>query len=362
MGPPTSGLSQTLQNLTRTKIHEIDKQRKKYEDKKQNILAEADKLEGDQCKVVTHLLSGVKESIPGAKSDAQLSNIRRWLDQSRYDASMPRALLDSFEKQLRAKLDNQSCKFSLANLYSHLMTEWMNPPSPVSSHSASTRTEDPDDSYEVLERQKERLKQLCDKFESVVFEPLETDEAEIDHYIQGLFSGEEGAKVLKRLREDVKRDGDSMLANTQPFDHTSLTWCIKGLLVEDLLSEEKQNVLRDFLDNDLVLTEIADVLNMRFADLKSWNWDADDGGIPVMPRQQLNGKYRIWMDEDVLQAIFIHYIGISWCVTLKRTLTHVVNASSVWKWESGSPMPQEEIDKRSYYINSTALVQGKSVK
>jgi hypothetical protein len=98
-----------------------------------------------------------------------------------------------------------------------------------------------------------------------------------------------------------------------------------------------------------VLGEIADVLNMRFGDLQSWTWDAD-GGIPVMPRQQLNGKYRIWMDEDVLQAIFVHYIGISWCVALKSTLTDLVKNNSIWRWEQGSPISKEESRRRSYYL------------
>jgi len=317
MVAPTSGLSKTLQTLTLTKIGEIDKQRKKYETKKQEILLKTDGTI-DQRQRVSCLLSGVKESIPSASFDRSLSNIRRCLDQSSFDGSIPLEMLESFEKQLREKLENQSCKLSLANLYSQLMTDWMSPISTEAQHPPVSESEDSEHSFEVLERQKERLQELCDKFESVVFEPYETDEVEIDLYIKELFEGDEGDSALRTLRGNVKDHGEFMLANTVPFDEQSLTWCIKGLLAEDLLSEEKQNVLRDFLENKLVLAETADVLNMRFGDLKSWTWDANEG-IPVMPRQQLNGKYRIWMDEDVLQAIFIHYIGTSWCVALKST-------------------------------------------
>lgn len=348
MAPPTSGLSETLQTLTLTKIGEIGKQRAKYEAKKQAILGKANGT-SDQRQLVSYLLSGVKESIPSAKTDSELTNVRRLLDQSRFDGSIPIEMLKSFEKQLRTRLENQSCKFGLADLYSHLMTEWMNPQPQASQHPTTAEDKDSDDSFEVLERQKARLQQLCDKFESVVFEPLETDEVEIDNYIQDLFSGEEGEKSLKSLRNTVKLQGDNMLANTAPFDKDSLTWCIRGLLAEDLLSEEKQNVLRDFLGNDLVLGEIADVLNMRFGDLESWTWDAD-GGIPVMPRQQLNGKYRIWMDEDVLQAIFIHYIGTSWCVALKSTLIDLVRKNLLWRWEEGSPISNAESHRRKYYL------------
>lgn len=361
MAPPTSGLSKTLQTLTLTKIREINKQQQKYEDKKQKILAKAESNQDDQRKLVADLLSGVKESVPGASSDYGLSNIHRWLDQSRFDASIPNEMLKTFEKHLRAKLETQSSKLRLADLYSHLMTEWMNPPASTAQQSFSSGSTDSQE-YEVLERQKERLQQLCDKFESVVFEPLETDEVEIDNYIQDLFSGDEGEKALRYLREEVSNQGNYMFANKAPFDRDSLTWCIKGLLAEDLLSEEKQNVLQDFLKNDLVLGEIADVLNMRFADLKNWSWGADDG-IPVMPRQQLNGKYRIWMDEDVLQAIFVHYLGIMWCVSLKTTLTELVRSKSIWRWEQGSPVPEEDYAKRAYYlVNYTTESRRENVK
>lgn len=93
---------------------------------------------------------------------------------------------------------------------------------------------------------------------------------------------------------------------------------------------------------------------MRFADISNWDWEAGEEGIPVLPRQQLNGKYRIWMDEDVLQAIFIHYVGIKWCVGLKDSLTTLVRGKTVWTGESGSTIPHDEIDKRSYFLGNHA--------
>lgn len=89
---------------------------------------------------------------------------------------------------------------------------------------------------------------------------------------------------------------------------------------------------------------------MRFADIDNWNWEAGVEGIPVLPRQQLNGKYRIWMDEDVLQAIFIHYVGIQWCVNLKSSLTKLVRGQTTWKEEESLAIPHEAADKRFYFL------------
>jgi uncharacterized protein with NRDE domain len=113
-----------------------------------------------------------------------------------------------------------------------------------------------------------------------------------------------------------------------PFTESSLRSCIRGLLTEDLLSEEKQDVLKYFEQNKVALTEIADVLNMRYADLQNWDWHADEG-IPVLPRQQLNGKYRIWIDDDVLQTIFVQYIAVRLCNLLKAILKDFIQKKSV---------------------------------
>lgn len=70
--------------------------------------------------------------------------------------------------------------------------------------------------------------------------------------------------------------------------------------------------------------------------------------MPVEPRRQLNGKYRIMMDEDVLQAVLLHFIGVTWGVAVKRILTTTMRYGAIWKHHIG--VPQEETDKRQYYL------------
>lgn len=225
MPPPASVLSKTLQSITLTKIRELEKQRDKYEKSKKSVLDEA---AGKKSKrdVIAHLLAGVKELYPNAPEDVTIKNIERWIHQSQYDASVSEKMLDSFEEELRTKLEFQSRKLGLADLYSRLLTEWMSPPAAEQDEESES-----EDNFEMVERQKERLQELCLKFESVVFEPLETDEVEIDNYMQGLFSDDESSKALENLRKQLKQDGDALLANKSPFNEFTLTWCIKGLLV-----------------------------------------------------------------------------------------------------------------------------------
>ncbi|KAK2021588.1 hypothetical protein LX32DRAFT_733371 [Colletotrichum zoysiae] len=353
MSHPTSVLSKTLQSITVTKIRELEKRRAQYESRKSNILQDADR-HLSQGERIACLLRGVKELYYGNGYNVYSSgvdNIDSLLAQSKYDASVPPHMLQSAEDLLRSNLDVQSHKLSMAHLYSSLVTEWMSPGDPMEGTAAAALAEE-ESSFEVVDRQKERLQNLCDQFENIVFTPLETDEAEIDKYLHGFFDTEDKEEILNNLRLSIRTDSESMLRSLKPFNENMIKQCIKGLLEQDLLSDEKQTILKEFEQNEMVL-EIADVLNTRFNDFESWSWDAGEGGVPVLPRQQLNGKYRIWMDEDVLQAIFIHYVCITSCVKVKTLLRNMVSDESYnfWRWHAGPAMTERGAQRRAYYLD-----------
>ena len=121
MASPTSVLSKTLQSITLTKIRELTSRRSSYETRKRNYLDKANAAT-DQRDRLECLLEAFKELYPGATKDRSISNIERWLTQSRYDASIPASKLAGFDQQLRGKLDIQSRKLDMAHLYAQLLT------------------------------------------------------------------------------------------------------------------------------------------------------------------------------------------------------------------------------------------------
>ncbi|KAJ8119489.1 hypothetical protein ONZ43_g3567 [Nemania bipapillata] len=355
MAQSSSALSQTMQSISLTKIRELEKQRGRYESRKNKVLSAAAEHPDDIRERITQLLRGVKKLCePGLVKDIQVQNIDLWLQQSSYDPSVPFHMLQSYEALLRSKLEVQSRKLSIGYLWSRLVTEWMNSSTPISE--APDSGDEPSDA----DRQEKHLQELCDKFEKVVFTPLETDKAKIEEYLQELFSSDEAARALEVMRDHIQT---RELYSDEPFDRDTLRWCVNGLLAEDLLSDEKQDILREFLESPVVLDEIADVLNLRMADFDNWSWEAGEQGIPVLPRQQLNGKYRIWMDEDVLQAIFIHYVGIKNCVELKSALTNFLNnRDGPWDWTAGKDIAGVPRVRYEYFtgtrLNKEATVNG----
>lgn len=213
-----------------------------------------------------------------------VTNIRRFLEQAQYDPYIPPSLMKELEGDLCRNMDCISLKFDYADLYSRLLTEWLRCDASSLVDIDMPEDDSADSAFEVVpDTQKTRLLQLSEKFESVVFTPGEVDATEIEELLNGFFPDKESKMALDYVRKATKDFGKTFLVNSAPFDHTTLRQCINGLLHSDLLSEQKKNTLHDFLQDEVVLTEIADVLNMRFADLGGWGWDAE-GGIPVEPR------------------------------------------------------------------------------
>lgn len=271
MSASTTALSRTLKTITLTKINELEKQRNTYARRKDTAL--------DACSVISNQRERIKlllEAIEDLKLNSSvginLSNIRRWLEQSQFDASIPTVMLSEWEAQLRSQLDVQTRRLDLAALYSRLLTEWLTPTQSGNQPVDAEEEGSLDGPFEVV--QKDRLKQLKDKFEAVVFTPLDTDEIEIDNYLADLFSGDDGDKALENLRNDVKNLSIYTLGYAEPFDEHSITWCLKGLLGNELLRDDKKNILQEFLNDEVARGEICDVLNMKFKDIKNWEWDS----------------------------------------------------------------------------------------
>ena len=137
--PTNSGsvFSETLQEITNTKLEELSKRRSGFEATKASILSRLEN-ETDPLKRLGLLSQGVKdgyamkttktgEILPGQSKNAELElelrNLDRFIAQSKYDPSITPQLMRSWEESLLRHLDTQSSKFEYASLYAQLVTE-----------------------------------------------------------------------------------------------------------------------------------------------------------------------------------------------------------------------------------------------
>jgi len=301
----SSVFSETLQVITTTKLTELSKKRALFEKSKSSVLSSAQR-EADQKERLRILLDGVKRCFsikttrrkrghgrasPGLISttpegrdlEMLLKNLERFLEQARYDPSVSPKLLQDWEKSLMQRLNVQALKYQYATLYGELVNEWLVAEKSITVADNTSETPEGFEKVHRAERDESRI-----NWEHLVFEPMETDQVAISEYLRTLFSSSiESSKALDELWKSVSSFEMSMSSSTQ-FNHDVLTWTINGLLASGLLSNEKNAVLKDFLASPVILTEVADVLNMRIASIQTWSWESE---VPVEQRRHVTGAY-----------------------------------------------------------------------
>lgn len=342
----SSDLSQTLHSITNIKIAELKKKKATYDSKKNDILEKTFKNEDGKVKAVGKLARDVfKLHLPTIDAK-ELSNVSRFISQAVHDSSVPVDEVDKYRDWLKQNLDHQTHRDEYATLFSAVLSEHLDQRREISAN--EEKNEEPselDDSFELLKLEKDRLQQLRDKFEEVVFKPVQTDEEAIQSYLESLFANEK--PLLEGMQNRLGNDTTAIFDKEDPFDDDTLTWVLKGLLRnQDLLTEDQKSLIRVFQTDELVRAELCDVLNMRWAGLESWSWTDDNSGFVVEPRRQLNGKWRIFMREDVLQAILHHYIGASLCTNAKEELKYWLREIMIPE----CPISQTELDEREFYL------------
>ncbi|OAL42958.1 hypothetical protein IQ07DRAFT_686064 [Pyrenochaeta sp. DS3sAY3a] len=355
MAPEPNFLSQTLQSITSTKRREQSKRQATFEASKQKVLDAVDAAATDRARLEV-LLVGFKDLSSSNKGvnyidkdrTRQARNVARYLEQSYTDPSVSTSIIQGFEKNFRQKLEQESQRFQFADLYYRLLAEWTDASS-TPLEPAEQKDEGLDGSFEHVQRYD--LQQLKDKFASVVFTPLQTDEVEIDAYLASLFDDDNASRLLSEIRKSNDDFGRALKDTPAPFDQWTLQKCIRALLTNNLLNDDAKATLEEFNTNTAVLDEIADVLNLRFADLDTWDWLADDG-MYYEPRRQLNGKYRIMMDMDILQALFLHYIAVKWCAHLKSVFARLPRDTKFWRRGAHMSPGGEEWARHHFFTGS----------
>lgn len=341
----TDVLSQTLGSITNIKLEEISTQQAEFEVAKSEILNSVTS-QSDQVERVRVLLQGVRRltNIGKLKESPSLplQNIQQFLEQAHHDPSVSTKILKDWQSNLEKQLDIHSLKYKYATLYSQLVKEWLYGNSKNSTGSDEMIA---DDGFETIGRKEMQDQRI--HWEELVFNEKTTNQVAIQAYLEKLFTSSKDIKAaLERLRK-ATQDFEKSLAGAVHFDEASLAWVIRGLLRSDLVTDEKRQVLKDFLNNKIVLGEVADVLNMRMSSLAKWKWDPS--GTNIEQRRNLNGRYRFYSDEDLLQQILLRYIGVKWGVYFKSVLSAFRHTLNVWT-PSAQSIPNLDRKRRDFFL------------
>ncbi|KAF6836146.1 hypothetical protein CPLU01_03845 [Colletotrichum plurivorum] len=340
-------LSQTLFGITNVKLDQLDKQKAAYESGKRALLEDA-AYETDhrkRAKLLVEKAAKLPTMKPMTESSLiSVDNLKRFVEQAEYDPCITGSFIHEYEESMRHELDVESAKYRYAELYGKLVNEWI----------AAGKSDESDAESGFVPVGREEMHEQRATWEQYVFHPKQTDAGAIKEYLQRLFC--ESSKDINRAFLDMKKEVKAFQTawdDRTHFDEDSLTDTIRGILRGDSLTDQKRAILGDFLNNKVVLREIADVLNMRMQTRNTWAWD---GVVQVEQRRQLNGRYRFYPDEDLLQTIFIHHVGSEWGVQMRRLLFSFLDRTGVEK-DASRPMTKQELRRRRFFLNGSASTQ-----
>jgi hypothetical protein len=364
----------TLHHVTDRKLAKLAVHRTKFEADKAAILEKVAAASDPRGKVEALLEGFDLYGIRVRQSDLSISNVERFVQQAKHDPSVSNGLLKDWQEKLEHELDVSSVKYEYAALFGKLVIEWIKHPNPAATALASGSTQgDFDSASETSETfdhvGRKEMHEQRKEWEEYAFTERKVDQDRIEEYLSELFGTTLQAKKIKKsplqnLRDSMKdvmdfksdlhtpkkKSGHSNIVwgeNEDRFTIAKLKSCIRGVLKTDLLIGEKREALADLENQPAVLGELVDVLNMDLDGLDTWEWDP--APIPLNMRRQLNGKYRVYMDEETHQAILLHFIGQTWAVALKTAFKAFYH-SGAWLETPFRSMSKKARQRREFFI------------
>jgi len=71
--------------------------------------------------------------------------------------------------------------------------------------------------------------------------------------------------------------------------------------------------------------------------------------VPIEQRRHVNGAFHMYIDEDLLQAIFLQFIGVRWSVFFKKAFTNFFNYDGAWT-SLRQPISRTDKKRREYFL------------
>lgn len=274
------------------------------------------------------------------EDDDDLTIIARFVEQSENDECISEDKLLQFEEQLLHKLEKQMNRYEATSFHLNLMREAMFV-SEASATPLSTQSDfmASDDDFEVVEK---GLEELLEKFESDTFTAKDVDTDALEVYLTNLMRNNGSLDELDTLRLCMRGYGNNLLEGDSEIEEDELEWCIIDLLKNDLISSEKRRALEGYIQNSIALKELLGALNMR--SFRHWNWKHADKGLPVTARQDAEGQYHMFIEEDVVDMLFLHCTAVGWAQKLKECLVDYGRCSPLVDRRHISPDEQKERD------------------
>lgn len=264
--------------------------------------------------------------------ESRLKAIERMLSNAKYSSGFSSAAALSWRDELKSYLYQGQRRMEYTILFGRLTEEWADFRfGELSESQQSKKNKDVTKEVEadtVVAVGRKEMHEQRQTWEGLVTNLRSTDKPTIIKFLDDLFHVElqdatNSVEELTDLRhmslQKLRKKMAGAFKNTNPISASTVKNAIDAILGADQLTSEKRRAMIDLKSRDNVLTEIADILNIdaRLASLDGWTWG--DRPITAQMRKAINGKYRIYMDIELLDSILIQCVG-------QRTAIHIAQA------------------------------------
>lgn len=337
---PHLALSSTLRHVAETKLTKLGQRRAELDEFWRKNLDD-ETVQFRDVDRVRRLLEAMKDRGHKFHDEQWPCSMANFLDHAEKNPFVRPSQVAAWGESLLLELEQKRARYQVTELFSKLVLQWIQNPVAVESLT---------DESESAQGPSELREQLT-TWTSYAFEEKYTNKNEIMAYLDDLFLGRQQRSVLNESPFDQLRKAIAGFDEIT-IDPKAIRIAVHSLLKEDLFTGEKRDALEDLKSRDIVMGEIADALRSDLSALDWWSWQSS--AIPVHLRRHINGKFRVYMDEEIYEAIFIQIVGSFWAVFLKRALKSFA-MSSAWLEKSASTrLSKDHIEKRTNFLGKSA--------
>lgn len=329
----SSNIFGTLKHVTHRKLANIQAQRDRLTHLRQQATSIPDASPSTTLEALLVIFDQLNETKTRIESPYHVNLTPKLIadlhQQAEYDRTITSSMIQGWCTMLNQKLDQRVRQLDHALIYGRLVIEWV--------HDHEQKQEDQHTAHATPRQAMHEQRQ---EWETLAFRPDPVNEETLTAYLVDTFASAMkplkagSASALDTLREKIKYRSDHFAS----FDQEAVRSAIDQVLSNDLYAGDKRTKLRDLTAHKNVLTEIADILNQDLEQLNTWQWA--DGGVQMSMRRHINGKYRVYMDEEVYQAIFLAHIGSIWSDCFHTHFMRFFNHS--WKHGAGRQLTKEQ--------------------
>lgn len=271
--------------------------------------------------------------------NTRLDTIERMLWETKQSLGFSESAAQAWKDELLGYLRRAELRMAYTALFGRLADEWaelrfgeLSSESAPKTSSSSTQSEMSDTDSEVAVGRKEMHEQR-QIWESHVTIQRDTDTDRIVAFLDDLF----GVKAKQHNGKD--NDNDDALSDPRtahlrdirntihstskqgiPITTSIVKSAIDAVLSADQLTSEKRRAMQDIRNRPNIIREIVDILqiDVEFSALAKRSYSEVPTSMQM--RKAINGKYRVYLDLELLDAILIQCVGQWISVNIKKAL------------------------------------------